>query len=447
MDNRPIKELSDVLSENAVDMAAFDTMRDYLKRAEMFIEIQPLYYDKNGIWWAWDKMKNKWRIIDEVDIMNAMDERMRLADSTSASVKCEMIEALKRKARNNVPIELDPTWVQFKDKIVDFDTGEEYDATSKYFASNPIPWSMGTSEDTPVMDRTFTEWVGPEGVPMLYEILAFSLAQKYFISRIFCFIGSGANGKSTFFSVLRKFIGDDNCCAVDLDDIMESRFAVSKMHKKLVCLMGETNFSNIRKSSKLKNLSSGIDMVGFEYKHKGGFDAVSYAKIMIATNSLPVTEDKTYGFYRRWSIIDFPNRFTEKRDILDEIPDEEFNNLARKCVRLLKELYERRTFTREMSVEERERAYEDKSNPLKRFIRTQCDVSDINGEMPFWEFYELFDGFLSQNGYRRISKVEVSKRLRDDGYDIRTDKLGDSTRRMIIGIAMKRVAEEKQKTL
>jgi hypothetical protein len=45
----------------------------------------------------------------------------------------------------------------------------------------------------------------------------------------------------------------------------ESRFEASKLHKKLLCLMGETNFSTLSKTEKLKRLC-GQDPVGFEYK-------------------------------------------------------------------------------------------------------------------------------------------------------------------------------------
>ena len=78
--------------------------------------------------------------------------------------------------------------------------------------------------------------------------------------------------------------------------------------------MGETNFSELNKTSILKKLT-GQDVIGFEYKNKNPFDGFNYAKILIATNNLPTTTDKTIGFYRRWFIIDFPNRFSEEKDI------------------------------------------------------------------------------------------------------------------------------------
>ena len=94
--------------------------------------------------------------------------------------------------------------------------------------------------------------------------------------------------------------------------------------------MGETNFNEMSRTSKLKKLTGG-DLIGFEYKNKNPFEAKNYAKILIATNSLPTTSDKTLGFYRRWMIIDFPNQFSEKKDILKDIPEEEYESLALKC--------------------------------------------------------------------------------------------------------------------
>jgi hypothetical protein len=68
---------------------------------------------------------------------------------------------------------------------------------------------------------------------------------------------------------------------------------------------------------------------------------VNYAKIIISTNNLPTTDDKTIGFYRRWLIVDFPNQFSEQKDILNDIPEEEYNALALKCTFILKDLLEK----------------------------------------------------------------------------------------------------------
>jgi len=34
------------------------------------LEVQPLYYDENKIWWFWNKEEFKWELTDETNILN-----------------------------------------------------------------------------------------------------------------------------------------------------------------------------------------------------------------------------------------------------------------------------------------------------------------------------------------------------------------------------------------
>lgn len=396
--------------------------QDFRILAEQFNRLQPLYYDDSGIWWVWNQKETRWQIIDEIDIMNSVDRYVKSKETYKSKTKNEILECIKRKSRLCKPKDIKETWIQFKNKIYDIATGEEFDATRDYFAVNPIPWEIGQSEDTPTIDKILKEWIvgthqDESYVKTMYEIIAFSMSNSYFLHRIFCFTGSGSNGKGKFFGLLRKFLGDNNCTSVELDELIESRFHSAKLYKKLVCFMGETNFNAVKKTSRLKSLT-GQDFISFEFKNKTPFDAVNYSKIMIATNSLPITEDRTDGFYRRWNVIEFPNKFTEVKEILNDIPEEEYRNLAKKCMRILKELWTTRRFTNEGSIDDRKRKYEERSNPLTMFIKEKCTV-DINSDMPFFEFYEVLAGFLADRGYRILNKREVSKLLNDDGYEMK----------------------------
>jgi len=55
--------------------------------------------------------------------------------------------------RKNKPRESKKTWIQFKDFIYDLKTEDIFPATADYFITNPIPYSIGSSEETPVMDK------------------------------------------------------------------------------------------------------------------------------------------------------------------------------------------------------------------------------------------------------------------------------------------------------
>ena len=177
--------------------------------------------------------------------------------------------------------------------------------------------------------------------------------------------------------------------------------------------MGETDFSEMNKTSVLKKLSGG-DLIGFEYKNKDHFEDINYAKIIIATNNLPSTTDKTIGFYRRWMIIDFPNQFSEKKDILADIPEKEYKALSIKCSLILKDLLKKRTFTNEGSIDERVKRYEDHSNPLEKFMR-EFTVEDHDGLVWKHDFSKKLNGWCKQNRFREISDVTIGKKMKEMG--------------------------------
>lgn len=386
----------------------------YRDLAERFIEEQPIFYDKSKNWWYWDKKNRSWTIIDKVDLLNAINEAAA-ADTIFHKTRNQILEAMKQVGRTNKPKDANPNWVQFKDTIVNIKTGEKSKATPEYFVTNPIPWELGESEETPNMDRIFAEWVGEENVKMLYQIIAYCTLPNYPIHRLFCFVGGGMNGKSKCIELITRFIGFENVCSTDLDLLMKSRFEITKLHKKLVCQMGETNFNELSKTATLKKLT-GQDVIGFEYKNKNPFQDYNYAKILISTNNLPATTDKTVGFYRRWLIIDFPNTFSEKKDILADIPDHEYENLARKCVRILKKLLEERKFDNEGSIEERTKKYEERSDPIKKFLTEETE-EDFDGHIFKYDFRKRLNDWCSSHKFRKMTDTAIRKKMLELGID------------------------------
>lgn len=386
------------------------------EQAKVFTNIQPLFYDESQIWWLWNPSLFKWEMVDEIDILNMISDATG-EDVITPKNRTIILNSLKQQGRKHIPKPIQPHWIQFKDTIFDIMTGERFKASPKYFATNPLPWALHEEniESTPNMDRIFEEWVGADHVKTLYEILAYCMIPDYPVNRLFAFLGSGMNGKSKFLELLRNFIGGDNCCTTELDTLLNSRFEITRLHKKLVCMMGETNFNEMTKTSILKKLTGG-DLIGFEYKNKNPFDEKNYAKILIATNNLPTTTDKTIGFYRRWMIIDFPNQFSEAKDILSEIPEEEYSALALKCCFILKEVLKERKFTNEGSVEERIERYESKSNFLDKFLKEFVD-NDGSSFITSADFFKRFQSWCKENRHRDMSEISVGMAMKKLGYE------------------------------
>jgi len=241
---------------------------DYITMAEKFWDIQPFYYDKSNMWWLWNFNDKYWEMIDEVDLINILrDNASPFMNLTKGQVFSQIIKSLQLVGRKRKPKEAPKKWVQFKDKAFSITSGKIYDVTKDYFFTNPIPWKIGESIDTPVMNKLFIEWVGEKYVKTLYEIIAYCCVVDYPIHLIFCFIGGGRNGKSKFQELLRNFIGIENTCSSELDTLLDSKFESAKLYKKLVCSLGETNFGVMNKTSLLKKLA-GQDLIGYEFKNK-----------------------------------------------------------------------------------------------------------------------------------------------------------------------------------
>ena len=426
-----IKKTEDIIHKKEVDdqfrlkeaIQVFN--EDYIEMAEKFYIIQPYYYDKYKIWWLWNFEKTCWEMVDVIDLLNQLKKQLSpWVSITKTNVFSQVQRALEMVGRGKKPEDCSKNFIQFKNKIYDLATKRTYPVKSSYFATNPIPWEIGESIETPIMDQLFKDWVGEKYVQTLYEIIAYCCYSDYPIHLIFCFIGVGRNGKTKYQQLISRFLGENNISSTELDLLLGNRFESIKLFKKLACTLGETNFGVMSKTSLLKKLS-GQDLIGFEMKNKTPFDGYNYAKIIINSNSLPSSEDTSEGFYRRWFIIDFPNQFPEGNDILNTIPDVEYNNLALKVIGILPKLLESGQFTNQGTIEQRRDQYVFASNPLEKFIDTWCEES---GEyVRYSTLYTAYIKFLKQNKRRIISKKEFTKSLDIQGFEIRktNKKIGD----------------------
>jgi P4 family phage/plasmid primase-like protien len=388
----------------------------YQENVELFYEQQPFFYDKSGIFWFWNLKEYRYEIKDDIDVINAISEGLDFAgELVTSGVRRSYLNAFKDVGRKYIPKEPDKNWVQFKDKIINIHSLEEFAVSSEYFFTNPIPFKMGKCGDTPILDSLFHSWVEDSYVPLLYEIIAYCMIRHIPIHRIFCLFGAGRNGKSVYLSIVEKFLGVDNCTTTELDRLMISRFEVAGLYKKCMCRIGETDFAEMKKTALLKELSAG-GRIMVEFKNKTPTPYYNYAKIIVATNNVPASNDKTDAYFARWLLIDFPNRFSEKEDAFSWVTLEEYENLAYKCVRILRELLLKREFTNEGSIDDRRKKYEELSNPLGKFWKD--NIIETYGEEHIFKYdmYKRIKEWLVENRFRAMGEATINKFIKNMGF-------------------------------
>ena len=302
-----------------------------------------IYYDEFKYWWIWNEFEHKWQETDDTTILNRIDSKItESANTIESKIKSMLLEALKREGRKNKPEELDWHWIQFKDKLVNFANGEEIQASSKYFIANPIPWKVGTSTETPEIDKLLGEWLNNEttdnrDIDYLKELFAFVIAPKYFISSVPFLYGSGSDGKSQFIRTIIKFIGMGNYTSTTLSYLEKSNFGTYPLRKKLLCTVNELPKNQIDQFTNIKAIS-GRDPIFMEKKGHDRVTDTIYSKVFLVGNDVPICSDMSDGFTRRIILLKFPNQFKEVGDIFENIPVQEFCNLAKWCLNKLKEL-------------------------------------------------------------------------------------------------------------
>jgi P4 family phage/plasmid primase-like protien len=392
-------------------------LNNYMDNVIQFHDLQPFFYDKSGLFWLWNEALSSYEMSDEIDIMNMIESQLGLMGQTvGSSVRGNYLEAFKRVGRLRMPKDSPKHWIQFKSQIFDTETKTIFPSTPEYFFCNPIPWEIGETSETPVMDQLFKDWAVQLWMA-LKELLAYCCVPDYPIQTIACLEGGGANGKSKYQGVVQRFVGLGNMCSAGLDRLARpgERFESAKLYKKLVCSLGETNFGVLASTEMLKRLSGNDDLIDFEFKNKKPFSEHNYAKIIINTNSLPACLDDSDGFYRRWMIINFPNQFREGRDILKKIPEQEYNNLARWVVENISSILDRGKIVGQGTIAERKHRYLMASNPLPEFIKHFTETH-ISKWIRATDAYLAYIKFLKHLKKRRVSRREFWQLMAEEGY-------------------------------
>ena len=135
------------------------------------------------------------------------------------------------------------------------------------------------------------------------------------IQQIFIYYGAGSNGKSSLFDIQEALFTnlEQNLCGISLSAFSNDKFILSMAQGKRVNIVRDDKLAKDVGGS-FKSIING-EIVTTQEKNK----AHKYQKFNLAwfygVNSLPNTEDKTNGYYRRNCIIPFPVIFGTKEEV------------------------------------------------------------------------------------------------------------------------------------
>jgi putative DNA primase/helicase len=271
-----------------------------------------------------------------------------------------------------------------------------------------LPVSYNPDAKAKHIPRFIEGIVGKENKQILYEIPALCLIpQSYQLA--FMLVGSGANGKSTYLQLLEHFLGKENIANVSLQDLCEDRFKAAQLVGKLANIYADLPKNPIQYTGKFKLLTGG-DRITFERKYKDPFEYENRAILIFSANELPEVTDLSYAFWRRWIIVEFPNRFEVNPDFINSlITEEELSGFLNEVLKAISSI-ELKGITSTKTVEDKKEEWMKRSNSVYAFV-SDCIESEANCYELKDDVYNAYIEYCEDNDLTKLAKNAFAMEL------------------------------------
>lgn len=319
----------------------------------------------------------------------------------------------------------DTSVINVKNGLLDWKTRELHPHSPYYFSTVQLPVVYNPKAIAPNIDTFLRNVVPEDTIPMLYEWFGYAMLPITRYEKAMMLTGEGSNGKSKFIELFERFIGTNNISNVPLQDLEHNRFKLAQIYGKLANTFADIPAKALEKSSVFKTVVSG-DRTSAEFKGKDSFNFKPFARLMFSANELPRSADLTNGFFRRWIIVPFPNKFGEgglKADpkIMDKLTtDEELSGLLNRALDGLEWLEKQGHFTINDSTNEMLNQYKLDIDNIAIFIDELCVVSP-NVTLEKQRLYKDYSDWCFTSGYKAMGLKKFYSRI-ETGYPVKIEK-------------------------
>lgn len=335
-----------------------------------------------------------WRYEGEPFIKAECQRRVGVKDVLTLNKANEILGHIQRTTYCDRNIFNREKWViNLENGLLDVRTKVLKPHTPKFLSTIRIPVTYDSQADCPRITQFFREVLWPEDIPVMEELFGYCLIPDYSIQKGFLFLGEGANGKSTLLSLLKAFIGRDNCSNVPWHALELDKFALSALDGKLVNLFADIPSRGLNLTSSFKMLTGGDD-IGTDKKFRNRYSFVNFARLVFSANKPPrVYDEDSFAFWRRWAIIDFPNEFTGEKDdkeILAKLTTKkELSGLLNLALEGMRRLLDQGRYSYSKTVEGTTEIYLRAADPVYAFVQDRCK-QDPDAYVSKEELYAAF---------------------------------------------------------
>lgn len=280
---------------------------------------------------------------------------------------------------------------------------------------------------------------------LLAEYMGFIFTTNLKLEKVLFLYGTGSNGKSVFFDIVKAVIGSENISSYSLQSLTrDNSYERAEISTKL--LNYSTEINEKMDVEVFKKLASG-EPVGARQIYGRPFTMENYhCKFMFNCNVLPVEIERTHAFFRRLLIIPFNRVFYEgEQDInlAKKIIASELSGVFNWILDGLNRLLSQGRFTESEVVWKQIDEYRKESDSVALFLDDRGVGFGVDKDLPLSVMYYDYVGFCKEYGFKPLSVINMSKRLKATGLMMVKANYG---MRVWFGKSIERInAEEAQK--
>ena len=420
---------------------------------------------------------NVWSEMGDLDVMAKWVSPLAgyLGHGTVSTLKNLSLELrTERRAIPQSTLAGQPGLIYLKDGILDILSGEPLPHSPSTSASHVLPIKRSSLDPSEKADERWAEYLtsllgeGEDGAAreaVLQEHVGSALAGALPTGsgRALYVYGETRNGKSEFIKIIRGLLHPSQTAGVSLSNLRPN--ALYGIRGALLAYDSDCPTHDrslyVKDDSVLKKIITG-EPVEIKELYSDVRQIVLRAKLFAFSNGLPTSVDKTGGFYRRFTLLKFPNYFPEGAlgpgdRLHEEILHECRSSIYRWAVEGYKRLLENGGAYSE-SPDHRTMLAETKSlnDPIYGFLEERVDVllpendGFAEASVPISNLYVLFQAWLEQEGFRtyNCSKNRFSRRVSSHLHGARPSwqarnptvkmkRTGQKTARHFVGMKMK----------
>ena len=242
-----------------------------------------------------------------------------MSPSLVAAVTAAVLEEKDRLIDAELFNETRRNCIGFLNGVFDLRTGKMRRYQPSDYILSPLPHSV-PMEVSAKTEKWFLgvleSWVGVDSGKWFADLLAYYLFVFPNHENLWSdFFGQGSNGKSVCLQLLSKILGDEKCIGCDLQNL--NRFSGDSFRNRWLVLGRDSSEFVSDKATSFIKTYTGDERLLIEKKGGASFDVTNPGKLIVSTNHLIKSKDRSYAWYRRLLPIHFPFSFK---------PDEAFKD-------------------------------------------------------------------------------------------------------------------------